>query len=203
MCGIFAYHGPAAPDPGLLAAAAVEAGRRGPHGHGWVIRHPDGTLAEHRQLGQLNGDLRHLQAAPGPVLGHARLATFGSSTDPGCFQPVVAAGHALAHNGNVYNAAELAAGTATDTHALAAAYALLRGAGVPPGRALAAVLDRAEQTSWAIVILDAGGSLLAHRHYHPLYVRTAGDEVYLSSRPFHRACKLLPDSRLVTLADGR
>jgi glutamine phosphoribosylpyrophosphate amidotransferase len=209
MCGIFAYHGTTAPDPDLLTAAAMEAARRGPHGHGWVIRDDHGRLTEHRRLGALNGDLTTLQATTGrAVLGHARLATFGGWNDAQLLQPAVANGHAIAHNGNVYNAAQLiddvsyAGALATDTRALTAAYAALRTAGHTPALALAAVLDRARQEAWAVVILDADGTLLAHRSYHPLYARTTATGVYVSSRPFHKASVLLPDDKLVTLASG-
>jgi asparagine synthetase B (glutamine-hydrolysing) len=201
MCGIFAYHGTGAPDPDLLDAAASEAARRGPHGHGWVTRFPGGELSEHRQLGELNGDLALLHDAAGTVLGHARLATFGSWSDPEHFQPVVTAGHAIAHNGNVYNAGDLAAGAPTDTHALAVAYAALRTAGTPPGQALAELIARVRQQAWAVVILDADGTLLAHRHYHPLYASQSEGGVYVSSRPFHPSCAMLPADEVVAL-DG-
>lgn len=192
MCGIFAFTGPARPDPLLLTAAAVEAARRGPHGHGWVIRDPAGALSSHHQLGALNGDLDLLARVTGTaVLGHARLATFGAHDDTGVFQPVISDGHAIAHNGNVYNAATLAAWAPTDTHALAAAYAAVRASGLPARAALDYIVAHADQRAWAIVILDADGTLLAHRHYHPLYIVQAAEGTYLSSRPFH------PDSQLV------
>jgi glutamine phosphoribosylpyrophosphate amidotransferase len=203
VCGIFAYHGAGQADPELLTAAAVEAARRGPHGHGWVTRQPDGTLAEHRQLGPLNGDLAALREASATViLGHARLATSGAWDDPGCFQPVIIAGHAIAHNGNVYNAGELAPGAPTDTYALAIEYAALRAAGIPPGQALTEALARASQKAWAVVVLDAGGGLYAHRRYHPLFALRGDGGVYVSSRPFHRASKLLPEVQVITLAAG-
>jgi predicted glutamine amidotransferase len=203
VCGIFAYHGAGQADPELLTAAAVEAARRGPHGHGWVTRQPDGTLAEHRQLGPLNGDLAALREASATViLGHARLATSGAWDDPGCFQPVIIAGHAIAHNGNVYNAGELAPGAPTDTYALAIEYAALRAAGIPPGQALTEDLARASQKARAVVVLDAGGGLYAHRRYHPLFALRGDGGVYVSSRPFHRASKLLPEVQVITLAAG-
>jgi predicted glutamine amidotransferase len=203
VCGIFAYHGAGRPDPELLTAAAVEAARRGPHGHGWVTRQPDGTLTEHRQLGPLNGDLAALrEASATAILGHARLATSGAWDDTACFQPVTIAGHAIAHNGNVYNADELAAGAPTDTYALAIEYAALRAAGILPSQAFAEAIGKARQEAWAVVILDAGGGLHAHRHYHPLYALQADGGAYVSSRQFHPACELLPEDQVLTLAPG-
>lgn len=201
MCGIFAYHGATCPDPGLLEAAALEAARRGPHGHGWAGRRPDGTYTEHRQLGPLNSGLAALRATrETAVLGHARLATFGAHDDSGGLQPVTLDGHAIAHNGNVYNAAQLAGGHETDTQSLAAAYAALRAEGTSPGSALTAVIGQASQEAWAVVVLDAaGGALYAHRRYHPLYQLRTPAGLYLSSRPFHGHCELLPEDQALTL----
>jgi predicted glutamine amidotransferase len=203
VCGIFAYHGAGQADPELLTAAAVEAARRGPHGHGWVTRQPDGTLAEHRQLGPLNGDLAALrETAATAILGHARLATSGAWDNPGVFQPVTITGHAIAHNGNVYNADELAPGAPTDTYALALEYAALRAARIPPGQALTETLARARQKAWAIVVLDADGGLYAHRRYHPLFALRGDGGTYVSSRAFHRESRLLPEAQLEVLAGG-
>jgi len=55
MCGLFAYTGPAAPDPDQLEAAAAAAAARGPHGHGWATddqaHHALGSLDPHTVRG--------------------------------------------------------------------------------------------------------------------------------------------------------
>lgn len=202
MCGIFAYTG-STPEENLLTAAAAEAGRRGPHGHGWVARYADGSTREHRQLGALNGDLKALVGASAAVavLGHARLATVGDWADETQLQPVTCGGHAIAHNGTIYNVPAVIPGTLpqTDTAALAFYYMLARNGGCTPEKALQQALDVFEQISWAIVILDRDGQLIAHRHTHPLYEFQAPWGAYLSSRPFAPGCQLMPEDKIVVV----
>jgi asparagine synthetase B (glutamine-hydrolysing) len=202
VCGIFGFTGPGAPDPELLAAAACEAGRRGPHGHGWATRYPGGTFTVRREFGPVTANLPALLRVAAPaVLGHARLATTGSWDDPEGLQPVTCGRHAIAHNGTVYNPADVAPGAdvATDTHALAIAYETERFLGGTPAGSLAAVVARADQRAWAIVVLDADGTLVGHRHGHPLHAYRDPTGLYLSSRPFHPGCTLLPEDKLLEL----
>jgi predicted glutamine amidotransferase len=204
MCGIFAYAGTAAPDPELLALAAAEAARRGPHGYGWGYRQPDGSLHVYRQLGPLNGDIRKItQIGAGAVIGHARLATQGAMcTDSSGLQPVTADGHLLAHNGNIYNPGDLAdPGYATDSAALAAQYADRRAAGLPPAGALTLTMVSAVTPASAVVILDASGVMLAWRRRLPLYLHENDNGRYLSSRPFAGAV-LLPEHTVINLGAG-
>jgi predicted glutamine amidotransferase len=201
MCGIFAYTG-ITPKADVLTAAALEAGRRGPHGHGWIARQADGSYREHRQLGALNGDVGLLTSGPPPraVLGHARLATVGDWADINQLQPITVDGHAVAHNGTVYNSPTLGSALLpTDSAALAFQYAMGREQGHAPAAALARVLEIAEQVSWAIVILDRDGQLIAHRHRHPLYQLRIPWGVYLSSRPFADGCQLLPEDKITVI----
>jgi asparagine synthetase B (glutamine-hydrolysing) len=197
MCGLFAYAGPG-PDTDLLSAIAFDAGRRGPHGHGWVVAgdrgevwHAPGPLiAAH--VGRLAAAAQGARA----VLGHARLATQGAAyDDPAGLQPFGRAGHWLAHNGNVYNPAELAAGVhATDSAAVLAAYAAARDELGPAG-ALTRVLERAQTAASAVVVLDSDGTLLAARRKLPLFAAERPDGVYLSSRTFPGASPMFPGVR--------
>lgn len=199
MCGIFGFHGPGAPDPGLLTTAAALAGRRGPHGCGWAtrdewgtrtVRHPSPLTERLDEVGRIGARA---------VLGHSRLATMGDWRDVRQLQPFTVAGHALAHNGSIANPDDLYPGAATDSEALAHAYAAFRVAGRSPYAALEFLLGAiAQHTAWAVVVLDTTGRLYAHRHYHPLYrLDTGGEGVYLSSQRFHPAAELLPEDTAV------
>jgi glutamine phosphoribosylpyrophosphate amidotransferase len=218
MCGIFAYRGTsAALELPALTAAAVSAGRRGPHGCGWAIREatPGGQSAVWHHPGPLANYIHELRTAAAAfrqptILGHARLATVGDWRDVDQLQPVIADGHALAHNGVISNPDQLwPAGAPTDSIALARAYAELRRghppgatdrrAGMHPADALAKLMATAEQQAWAVVVLDTDGHLYAHRHYHPLYaVRNPGG-VYLSSQRFGPRCVPLPEDIVVQM----
>lgn len=178
MCGIFAYTGGGAPDPGILAAVAAGAGQRGPHGHGWAGH----GVTPHYRLGPLRAADTAVVTGP-RVLGHARLATTSSPADRAGLQPIAVDGHLVAHNGTITNPADLWPGAGTDSVALAHAYARHRAAGVPPTAALTAVIGRARHTAWAIVVLDATGELVAHRAGLPLWVTHHRTGLYLSSRP--------------------
>jgi glutamine phosphoribosylpyrophosphate amidotransferase len=189
VCGLFAYTGSAAPDPALLETAAAGAATRGPHGYGWAghgipARHGTGRLpaAEAATLTALR------------IIGHARLATMGAAhDDPAGLQPVRAPGAWLAHNGNVYNAAQLDATAPTDSAALAVAYSGHRiFAGMTPAEALKATLGVAEQRAWAVLILDASGFLLSARHRLPLWRLGTSTGAYYSSRPLPGA-ELIPE----------
>jgi predicted glutamine amidotransferase len=199
MCGIFGYHGPNGPDPTLFGSIALEAGRRGPHGFGWAARHPDlggSRLSGEHRPGTLSGhlaDINRMVAGASTVLGHCRLATVGDWQDAGQLQPILSSGHAVAHNGVIDNPDDLEPGAATDSIALARAYARLRYDAVSPYTALDKLMGTAQARSWAVVVLDSNGRLYAHRHYHPLWRLITGGGIYLSSRRFHPDCDLLPE----------
>lgn len=176
VCGIFAFTGLAAPDVDLLTSVAGKAAQRGPHSHGWAGH----GLAAHRRLGPL--DTRSLTGITGTrLIGHARLATVGAHDDLAGIQPIAADGHLLVHNGTVTNWRDLVPHAHTDTGALAELYAAARRAALSPAGALRYVLVRAEQKAWAIVVLDADGTLLAHRHGLPLWSYTHSTGTYLAS----------------------
>jgi len=196
VCGIFAYTGPAAPDPAVLADAATGAAQRGPHGHGWAGH----RVTPHYALGPLS--VADTAAITGPrVIGHARLATTGAHDDPDGLQPISVCGHLVAHNGVITNPHELAGAPphGTDSRALAHAYAHHRSRGAPPVAALAFALVPARHDTWAVVVLDASGVLVAHRHGLPLWQATHPTGAYLSSRPLATVPAMLvpPDQTLV------
>ncbi|MFZ4266590.1 class II glutamine amidotransferase [Streptomyces arboris] len=183
MCGLFAYTGPADPDPDQLQAAAAAAAARGPHGHGWAT-----SGHAHHALGPLAPrDVRTIQARA--VIGHARLATVGDYRDPAQLQPLTADGHQLAHNGTVHNWPALAPHATTDSAVLASRYAHARTRGLAPAAALATVLEGAQTDSWALVVLDADGTLLHWRQRLPIWAHRDPTGLYLASRRHH------PDAR--------
>ncbi|WP_329368771.1 hypothetical protein OG896_24660 [Streptomyces sp. NBC_00669] len=191
MCGLFAYRGPGAPDPDLLVAAARAAAARGPHGHGWAI---PGAPA-HRALGPLDPEqLRPVTAAA--VIGHARLATRGDSRDLAGVQPAEAGGHLVAHNGTIRNHTSWDPDAASDTVALARAYAAHRAPTTGPPQALSAALAPAVTRAWALLVLDAQGPLVAWRHDLPLWHLAHTTGTYFASRRFHPDARPLPDNTL-------
>lgn len=213
MCGIFAYAGRRPPEPVHLAAAALGASRRGPHGHGWVARNPGGGTVIRADLGRLDPRVPALPADATTVLGHARMATVGQHDDLRGLQPLITdatrpahAGnqkHYVAHNGNVYNPDDLAPRAVTDSAALATAYANARLSGLEPKAAIADVIDRADQRAWVLVVLDAfDGRLYGHRFDHPLYTCTPlSGGTYWSSNPCCPYADLLPGLAPFTTED--
>lgn len=190
MCGIFAYAG-TIPDPELVTAIAQAAATRGPHAHGWTT----GT-ATHRALGPLDPAKAATMTSP-RLLGHTRLATFGRYDDPTGIQPVTADGHHVALNGNIYNPTVVHPGTwPTDTHHLAHAYADARAADRDPRAALEHVFRTVESEAWAVVVLDATGTLVAYRCRLPLWHYRTPDGVYLASRRFHPQAQPVPENTL-------
>jgi hypothetical protein len=191
VCGLFAYRGPAAPDPDLLVAAARAASARGPHGHGWAT--PTGPV--HRAHGPLDAEqLRPVTAAA--VIGHARLATRGDSRDLAGVQPAEADGHLFAHNGTIRNHTTWAPDVASDTVALAAEYAAHRTPTIGPPEALGAAMAPADTPAWALLVLDAEGPLVAWRHGLPLWRLDHTTGVYFASRRFHPDARPLPDNTM-------
>lgn len=200
MCGIFGYAGVLAPDADLIEQAAMAAGRRGPHGHGWAQAAGDGTMTAVHRPGPVAASAGEIRRITGRlVVGHARLATFGDWRDTGQLQPVIAGRHAVAHNGNIYNAGSLGGPAPTDTIAFAAAYARAR-ATTGPADALACLTAAAVQEAWAIVVADADGSLYAHRAYHPLFIHQAPEGTYLCSFPLAPSDQLLPEHQVTVIS---
>ena len=191
MCGLFAFTGPADPDPALLTAAATAAAARGPHGHGWSTT--DTVL---HALGTLNIDA--IAALRGPrILGHARLATTGDYRDPTALQPIRVAGHQLAHNGTLRNYRDVLPDYGSDTVALAHVYAQLREQSHSPADALTTAMKMFDTPAWALLVLDADGTLLGWRHQLPLWRAEAPTGVYFASRTFGAGATQLPDDTLI------
>lgn len=200
MCGIFAYTGVGPPDPQLLLAAAEGAGRRGPHGCGWVTYNPGTPPVCVRHLGPLGPHRDALTAITDTrVLGHARLATVGDWQAPEQLQPALAGAHAVAHNGVIDNPDDLAPDAITDSYALAAAYAAMRGHGVPPTDTLAKLAAVFTARSWVVVVLDVDGQMYAHRRYHPLHRLATNVGTYLSSWAFHPDARPVAEDAAVTV----
>jgi glutamine phosphoribosylpyrophosphate amidotransferase len=207
MCGIFAFAGGGAPHPELLALAATQAARRGPHSHGWAALERT-VMTTHHELGPI-GDCTSCKADglrdrwEPRILGHSRLATFGAPDNADGTQPILRDSrnvpenrlpHAIAHNGNAYNAADIDSKLAktSDTVVLAELYSALRAANRTPSQALQGVVNVADQKAWALVVLDATGELVAHRHGLPLFRLTHPTGVYISSVAFAGA-EALPE----------
>ncbi|RZF02955.1 class II glutamine amidotransferase [Streptomyces albidoflavus] len=193
MCGLFAFTG-TAPDPALLTAAAQGAAARGPHGHGWATQ-PDTQL--HHAHGPL--DTSHVAALTAPrIIGHARLATRGDYRDTAGLQPCRADGHLVAHNGTIRNWTDLTPDAPSDSVALARTYASHRATGDGPATALRAALDACDTPAWALLVLDATGTLLAWRRGLPLWRLDHPTGVYYASRRFAPdATELAPDALTV------
>ena len=97
-------------------------------------------------------------------------------------QPIVTkAGHVMIHNGNVTNWQDLADNPVTDSYALASLYDEIRATGIEPVEALEATLTASDQVAYAVILLDADGSLLASHSGLPLHLVGNGSGLYLSS----------------------
>lgn len=190
MCGVFAYTGLCPPDRRILHAAVTAAARRGPHAHGWS----GAGIATHHGHGPLPVDRAVDAVSRSPrLIGHARLATVGSHDDLSGAQPITIDGHLVVHNGTIRNARTLDPDSSTDTIAFTRAYASHRSQGLAPDAALDKTLTLCDHLAWAVLILDADGTLLTHRHRLPVYRRIDLAGTYLSSGPFAAAALLAPD----------
>jgi glucosamine 6-phosphate synthetase-like amidotransferase/phosphosugar isomerase protein len=175
MCGVFAYvAGPDLPDADLFTLAVKGAARRGPDSHGWWS--VGGAI--HKELGPL--DPATVPRRP-IILGHARLATMGAHGIEGAQPIVTKGGHVMVHNGNVTNWLELDDNPVTDSYALASLYDQIRSTGMEPVEALEATLTASEQVAYAVVLLDADGTLLASHSGLPLHCLTDDTGTYVSS----------------------
>lgn len=117
MCGLFGYAGEGPVDLEQLHRVAALAETRGPHAIGFAYLKPEaggvvmGNWSAPEPFSKHAGELARCEGATA-VLGHCRLATFGPE---GLTQPILcsdgtAAGVGwIAHNGNLYKHAELAA----------------------------------------------------------------------------------------------
>lgn len=196
MCGIFAFHGTGPVQPSMLAAVAVAAGRRGPHGTGCYARDHTGTWQGDRRLGPVDRHLPWVTALAGAtVLGHTRLATASNHRQVDALQPTITpGGDAVAHNGVIRNPLDLwPHPQPSDSAALALAYNALRDARVDPFAALEKLLTAADHVSWAVVVADRDGRLYAHRAHHPLYAHRSAEGVYLCSQPVSPDAEPLPE----------
>jgi len=201
MCGIFGYVGTAVPDRELLTAAALAAGRRGPHGCGWVWTDGRQGLTRRVYLGPLTAAWTaawpSIEGAAA-LLGHARLATVGDWRREDELQPVRVGALALAHNGVIRNAEALAPGHRTDSIALAHAYAAARARGEAPVAALDRLLQHADQRAWVVVALE-GRTLYVHRHYHPCWLARVSGGAYLASQAFPPTAQLVPENHALVV----
>lgn len=193
MCGIFAaFPGTGARvAPELVQKAAFVAGRRGPHGHGWV--NADGIT---RDLGYL--DVEDVPAH-GWIIGHARLATDGMPRDESGLQPVTVDGHVIVHNGVIVNWRELDARAPTDSWAFGSFYAHLRRSGRDHVSAFKEALRVAEIRTGALLVLDSSGHLMAWRAHLPLWAFKRDGVLYLGSAMFDVACISLTENGISRL----
>ena len=188
MCGIFGVRG--VPD----AAAVVHLGlyslqHRGQESAGIVAVDDSGAARALRRMGTVSegfGD-EAMRALPGAIaIGHTRYSTAGSSTIENA-QPVLARfrrGHlALAHNGNLTNAAELRMALEDQGSIFASTmdsevivHRLAKADDRDPALQLAAALDGVEGAYCLLVVV--GDTLLAARDprgWRPLVLGRLGD----------------------------
>lgn len=194
MCGIAAYTGLTVPDPDLITAAARMAARRGPHAHGWTGHGLEPVL----RLGPM--DPAELAKVGTPrLVAHARLATYASHDDYTAIQPISFGGHALAYNGTTTNLHDLTTTPPAggDAWALAAAYSFHRDAGLTPPDALKTIAAAANHRAWVLTVLDADGTLTAHRHHLPLFRLATSHGIYLASGRFHPDCELIAPDHVI------
>lgn len=176
MCGIFGFDGDT-PDEAVLLSVARLAARRGPDAYGWT--HGRGINVG---LGKPSEqDWRRLGCAPGPLVGHFRLATVGgrSATRIEDVQPIRASGWTVAHNGVVRRADAIAEqfGFSYDTYNDSEALPRLAGRYGSIGRAVeAAGLDR-----YALLALSPEGRVYALCDGLPLWRLDRPEGAYFSS----------------------
>jgi len=105
MCGLFGFVG-TKPNPATIVELMGLAARRGPDSYGFAWNYGNGTLLDcMHQASPFNGMYpANLGVAKG-IIGHCRLATSGGV---GTVQPLACGAGFVAHNGNIYNAEELA-----------------------------------------------------------------------------------------------
>lgn len=196
MCGLFGFVGHR-PDPVLLALAAQEAAARGPHG--WGVAWANGRgLEVRRNVGALGKPVPLELLESALVVGHARMATSGDRHDVEQYQPIVVGDVALAHNGVVPAAADVAhqRGIEPPSPVDSAALAALIAADADAGGQLAwmnaveaTLNDVAPPSSTALLLLVPHKGVLSARRPgangrpgHPLYYLERPEGTYLCSR---------------------
>lgn len=185
MCGLFGFSGSIA-SVHWLARTIDAAQRRGPHGTGVFA---DGATCCYRIDGWNPQTLAENLAGASRILGHARLATFGSYRDPAALQPVIAGDLVFTHNGNVYNWADLCTSPCpSDSFALAS---LLRHDRIDR------VVDQIDAPSLAIAVADAAG-LYLYRYGLPLFLRREPEGAYWCSWPLPGFTPI-PEQKVISL----
>lgn len=194
MCGLVAVRG--VTELSLLGQAARAAARRGPHSYGWAWR--TGAPGDDWQTSYGPGPLPEPPPQTGGcmlVVGHSRLATCGSR--PGDMPPVSEAQPFIddwllvAHNGTVTDPDRIA-GRHVDVDSQAILIAL------KAGQSVEEVFARIGDAPQAAIIANMTGFVVVRmpgrkRPAHPLWELDVPTGVYISSQPFHPACRLLPE----------
>lgn len=165
MCGLFGFYGARQADPEVLEAAAWLAAKRGPDGWGVLTE-----FDSRRGLGRMTvADLRDTPIGA-YALGHCRLATvLGTGKSLAACQPIRVGRFAVAHNGCVANADELAERfgfvieTGNDSEAIARLLDLLPG-------------SLQERVDAALQLVDHGG------HFALAVIDTDDQVLHLSAR---------------------
>ena len=217
MCGLFAFAGESgALDKGLLAAAALQAMKRGPHGWGlrWHVpgEGPGAGWFERRSREKLAVEVvEEIPDAADVVLGHCRLATSGDLNNLLGYQPLTAGPPenptSILHNGNVREYRWLAdsIGLKRETDSDSEVIALLiervrqgRPDALGPRTGLALRLER-ERLGYRTLIGDVTGALANLDQAAPIALVAAragghGPELVACRRslPLWRASGVLP-----------
>lgn len=191
MCGIagFVSFGKP-PTDRMLSELVHQAGKRGPHAHGWAWLGHHGWGVIRRE-----GPLQHppVEMLPSSVIiGHSRLATSGRM--PGSVppvdeaQPITSGDFLLAHNGTIPGSAE-----AVDS------WTLLQALVSRPDQPLAVIEALAEGRPSAFVLGRwRTGRLTLVGAGHPLYIAERSEGVYFCSRSLSDSFRV-EDRQTVTL----
>lgn len=185
MCGIVAS---VDWTPGRLAGLMELAAQRGPHGWGVYSR-----AGRYVQLGKFVAARDAIERPAGPIIGHTRLATSGTSTNVLELQPLAfkddIGPFAIAHNGTIPNLnpwkAEdgLECATANDSEIIGRWLANINRPMGDRLRRLPAYLHR----PYALAVWTPTG-VWVMRRYHPVFT----DGRSACSRPFHDG-RLIPE----------
>jgi hypothetical protein len=108
----------------------------------------------------------------------------------------------MIHNGNVTNWRDLADDAPTDSYALASLYDEIRATGIDPVEALEATLTASDQVAYAVILLDADGTLLAAHSGLPLHLWEDRTGTYLSSGKLPGGTPL-PENESIYLGNTR
>ncbi|SEI67479.1 Glutamine amidotransferase domain-containing protein [Deinococcus reticulitermitis] len=197
MCGLYGFQRRGGgPDPTLLRDLAALAGQRGPHAHGHAARG-----VRRVALGPV--DPARLSTGVDSLIGHTRLATAGRHDDLAQAQPLQAGALFVAHNGTVpaaaFHALRLGLSPATGSDSEVLALALARAATLS---GVATTLDLLTPgVPLALLVLEAGGAVIAARRGHPLHVSRRPEGTYFCSLPF-AGSQPLPDLTVTRFSAG-